>query len=140
MGRRWGGAALAAMLMGLAVSWTQSSAEDDKDPSIKEIMTKAHKGGNSLLFTVGKELKAADPDWEEVQKKTKELVKLGTSLGKNEPSKGEKESWEKLTKLYLDTAKQLDKSAQAKEKSKAVAAQTKLTKMCAACHKAHKGK
>jgi len=140
MNRRWGGAALAAMLTGLAVSWTQSSAEDDKEPSIKAIMTKAHKGGDSLLATVGKDLKAADPDWEDVQKKTKELVKLGTSLGKNEPPKGEKASWEKLTKSYLDTAKQLDKGAQAKEKSKAVAAHTKLTKMCAACHKAHKGK
>lgn len=61
-------------------------------------------------------------------------------LGKNEPPKGDKESWEKLTKSYLDTAKQLDKAAQAKEKSKAVVAHTKLTKMCMACHKAHKGK
>ncbi len=140
MSRRWCGAALAAVLMGLAVSWTQSSAEDDKEPSIKAIMTKAHKGGDSLIATVGKDLKAADPDWVDVQSKTKELVKLGSALGKNEPPKGEKESWEKLTKSYVDTAKQLDKAAQAKEKDKAVAAHTKLTKMCMTCHKAHKGK
>jgi hypothetical protein len=140
MSRRWYGVALAAVLMGLVVSWTQSSAEDGKDPSIKAIMTKAHKGGNSLLATVGKDLKGADPDWDDVQKKTKDLVKLGTSLGKNEPPKGDKGSWEKLTSSYVDTAKQLDAAAGAKEKSKAVTAHTKLTKMCMACHKAHKGK
>ncbi|HEY7312537.1 MAG TPA: hypothetical protein VH643_24450 [Gemmataceae bacterium] len=140
MSRRWCGAALAAVLMGMVVSWTPSSAEDDKELSIKAIMTKAHKGGNSLLATVGQDLKAADPDWDDVQMKTKELVKLGTSLGKNEPPKGDKESWEKLTKSYLDTAKQLDAATRAKEKSKAVTAHTKLTKMCMACHKVHKGK
>ena len=133
------GAALAAALIGLAASGTQSIAEDDKDPSIKEIMTKAHKGGNSLLSTVGKDLKSAEPNWDDVQTKTKELVKLGKSLGKNDPPKGDKESWEKLTKSYLDTAKQLDDAVRAKEKSKAVTAHSKLTKMCAACHKVHKG-
>ena len=140
MSRRWCGAALAALLVGLAASWTPSSAEDDKEPSIKAIMTKAHKGGDSLLFTVGKELKAADPDWADIQKKSKELVKLGTALSKNEPPKGEKASWEKLTKAYVDTAKQLDAASKAKEKTKAVNAQAKLTKMCMNCHKAHKGK
>ncbi|HEY7159235.1 MAG TPA: hypothetical protein VH575_35150 [Gemmataceae bacterium] len=140
MSRRWYGAALAAVLMGLAVSWTPSSAEDDKEPSIKAIMTKAHKGGNSLLAKVGQDLKAADPNWDDVQMKTKELVKLGTSLGKNEPPKGGKESWEKLTKSYVDTAKQFDAAAQKMEKTKAVTAHTKLTKMCMTCHKAHKGK
>jgi hypothetical protein len=136
--RRWG-AALAAVLVVLAASWTPSSADDDKEPTIKEIMTKAHKGGNSLLNTVGKDLKAADPDWAEVQKKTKELVKLGTSLGKATPPKGDKESWEKLTKSYTDTAKDLNRSAGNKDKDKAVGAQMKLTKMCANCHMAHKG-
>jgi hypothetical protein len=139
MSRRWCGAAVAALLVGLAVSWAQSSAEDDKDPSIKAIMTKAHKGGDSLLATVGNDLKAADPDWEDIQKKSKELVKLGTALGKNEPPKGDTQSWEKLTKSYVDTAKQLEAASKAKEKSKAVTAHTKLTKMCMACHKAHKG-
>ena len=139
MGRRLCGAALAAALIGLAASGTQSIAEDDKDPSIKEIMTKAHKGGNSLLSTVGKDLKSAEPNWDDVQTKTKDLVKLGKSLGKNDPPKGDKESWEKLTKSYLDTAKQLDDAVRAKEKSKAVTAHSKLTKMCATCHKVHKG-
>ena len=139
MGRRLCGAALAAALIGLAAAWSQLIAEDDTEPSIKEIMTKAHKGGKSLLSTVGGDLKSAEPNWDDVQTKAKELVKLGKSLGKNDPPKGDKESWEKLTKSYVDTAKQLDDAAQAKEKSKAVTAHSKLTKMCAACHKAHKG-
>ena len=140
MSRRRCGTALAVVLLGLAASWTELSAEDDKEPSIKTIMTKAHKGGNSILATLGKDLKSADPDWKDDEKKTKELVKLGTALGKNEPPKGSKPSWEKLTKSYVDTAKELEAAVTAKEKNKAVAAHTKLTKMCAACHKAHKGK
>ena len=103
-------------------------------------MTKAHKGGNSLLATLGKDLKSADPDWKDDQKKTKELVKLGMSLGKNEPPKGTKQSWDKLTKSYVNTAKQLEAAVTAKEKIKAVTAHTKLTKMCMTCHQAHKGK
>ena len=49
MGRRGCWAAVAAVLIGLAASWTESIADDDKEPSIKEIMTKADKGGNSLF-------------------------------------------------------------------------------------------
>ncbi|HTU23230.1 MAG TPA: hypothetical protein VMG10_34670 [Gemmataceae bacterium] len=140
MSRRWCGTALAVVLLGLAASWTQLIAEDDKEPSIKAIMTKAHKGGNSLIKTLEKDLKSAEPDWKDDEKKAKELVKLGTALGKNMPPKGSKESWEKLTKSYVDTAKDLEAAVTAKEKKKAVTAHTKLTKMCAACHKAHKGK
>src|SRR5262245_23993434 len=75
-----------------------SRADDQKELTIKEIMTKAHKGGNSLIQVVGKELKASDVDWEHVTEHVKDLVKLGKGLAKNEPAKGEKASWEKLTK------------------------------------------
>ena len=46
-----------ALLAGVAVA---------ADPTIKEIMTKAHKGGTSLLANMGKELKEDEPDWNDV--------------------------------------------------------------------------
>ena len=126
------------LLTGMALTLTTSKADEEKTPTIKEIMTKAHKGGKSLIQMVGKELKADEPDWADLQKKTKELVKLGTALGKNEPPKGEKASWEKLTKEYLKNAKALEDAAKKQDKAAALASQKKLTGACASCHKQHK--
>ena len=50
---------LLIVLVGLA-AWDPCGAQDKKDPSIKDIMTKAHKGGNSLIAQVAKELKIYD--------------------------------------------------------------------------------
>lgn len=93
MQRLSGAFLLVALLTGMLLMRTPSHADEETTPPIKAIMTKAHKGGNSLIQTVGKELKASEPDWADIQKKTKELVKLGTALGKNEPPRGEKTSW-----------------------------------------------
>ena len=131
--------ALGLALLAAAALTRSPSYAADKDPTIKEIMTKAHKGGDALLGTLGKDLKADSPDWDKVQKETKELVELGTSLGKNDPPKGDKESWMKLTAAYLDTAKDLDAAAGKKDKDTAAADQKKLTGSCMNCHKAHKG-
>jgi hypothetical protein len=122
---------------GLALS--RSAAQDDKEPSIKQIMTKAHKGGNSLLMKIGKELKGGDVDWSQVREQSKDLVKLGKALTKNEPPKGEKASWETLTKLYQKNATTLDEAVDKKDKDAAVAAHGKLAGSCKACHTAHKG-
>jgi hypothetical protein len=139
MTRVWRGAGVAALVG--AMSWVLSTSNaDDKDLTIKEIMGKAHKGPNSLIMTVGKDLKADEPDWADVEKKSKELVRLGTALGKNEPPKGEKASWQKLTQRYVTNAKALEKAAEDKDKSKALAAHKKLTGMCMACHSVHKSK
>jgi hypothetical protein len=127
-----------ALLTGMALLLSTSKADEEKTPTIKEIMIKAHKGGKSLIQTVGKELKADEPNWTDLQKKTKELVKLGTALGKNEPPKGEKASWEKLTKEYVKNAKALDEAAKKQDKTAALASQKKLTSACASCHKLHK--
>jgi hypothetical protein len=127
-----------AMLTGLALMLPPSSAADKDSPSIKEIMTKAHKGGDSLIGKLGTELKADDPDWAKVQEQTKDLVELGAALGKNTPPKGDKESWEKLTTAYEDNAKDMDKAAQKKDKETTAADLKKVMNMCMNCHKVHK--
>lgn len=128
-------AALMALLALFGLTMSSGAADE---PSIKDIMNKAHKGGNSILAKLGKDLKAASPDWAEVTKLSKELVSLGNALGKNKPPKGEKESWDKLTMAYQDTAKALLSAAEKKDQKTAAASQKKLSGMCGACHKAHK--
>src|SRR5262245_6986107 len=62
----------------------RTSGDPEKTPSIKEIMGKAHKGPNSILPNVGKDLRDTNgPDWDEIQKSAKELVSLGKELNKN---------------------------------------------------------
>jgi hypothetical protein len=127
-----------ALLVAAVLLLPPSTAADKDSPAIKEIMTKAHKGPDSLIGKLGAELKDDDPEWPKVQAQTKELVGLGAALGKNTPPKGDKESWEKLTTAYEDNAKDMDKAAQKKDKATTAADLKNLTNMCMHCHKAHK--
>lgn len=138
MQKIWGYAALLAVVAVLGTV-TSSSAEQD-DPSIKEIMTKAHKGGDAILGKIGKGLGAKEPAWDDLAKLSKELQTLGTALGKAKPAKGEQASWDKLTKEYNANAKDLVAAVEKKEQKDAQAAQKKLSGSCMGCHSAHKGK
>ncbi len=129
--------ASAIALTVVLVATATSSAADD--PSIKEIMTKAHKGADSLKSKLEKELKGKEVAWADVQKEAKELNTLGEQLVKAKPSKGEMTSWEKLAKAYSADAKALSEAADKKEQKDAVAALKKINASCGACHKAHKG-
>jgi hypothetical protein len=134
----WLAGGLAALM---ALGWTLSpSAGQEKDLSIKEIMDRAHRGSDSLLQQLGRELSADQPDWPQVQKQTKDLVLLGAALAEDKPRRGSQESWDRLTQQYLAGARQLDKAAQNKQPAEALAAQRQLESSCMACHKAHKGK
>jgi hypothetical protein len=114
------------------------AAATSKAMTTKEIMGKLNKGPNALTPTLRKELQATEPPWEEIQNQTREYVKLTTELGKCEPSKGNADSWAKLTKQYAETAQALDSAAQNKDKSAALAAHGRITRACAACHRAHR--
>src|SRR4051794_38633513 len=81
------------------------------DPTTKDIMTKAHKGPNSELFNIARELKEDEPKWDDIKKETADLVEMAKALAKNDPPKGDKESWQKLSKQYLDKATALDAAA-----------------------------
>ena len=108
------------------------------DPTIKDIMTKAHKGGKSLLGNINSELKDDEPDWSDVQKNTKDLVQLGMSLGKNTPPKGDQASWDRLTKAYVANVQSLEAAAENKNKSAAQATLKQIQGSCRACHMAHR--
>ncbi len=117
----------------LAGARTQESA------TIKEVMDKLHKGGNAPLAKLKTALKAESPDWTEVQGLTKDFVKFGALLEKNDPPRGEKADFEKLAKAYYKNAKALDDSAKAEDKGKAQSALNKIGASCKSCHTAHKG-
>src|SRR5262245_4889514 len=122
----------------LAVAVLVGGATADDTPTIKEIMTKAHKGGDALLKKLGKQLKGKDVPWEDVQAESKELLDLGKSLGKNDPPKGDKKSWEKFTASYVKGAESLHKAADDKDQKTAAKAQTSLEGSCKACHAVHR--
>jgi cytochrome c556 len=127
-----------ALLAVMFLASGSAGAVARKDLTVKEIMGKAHKGPNSLLASVGKELRSDEPDWSDIQTEAKELVTLGTALGKNEPPQGQKASWDKLTKQYLAGVMDLAAAAQRKDKSAAQAAHRKLSGSCRSCHQVHR--
>jgi hypothetical protein len=131
--------ALVALVTVAGLTLAPSRAEDKKTPTIKEVMAKANKGNSALLGVLKKELAAQDINWDHVQEHAKELLDLSKALGKNEPPKGEKASWEKLTKQYEDNATALNKAAEKKERQAATDARNKLQGSCAGCHKLHRG-
>ena len=112
--------------------------EEKETPKIKAVMKKLHKGSTSQQNVLKKQAQANPPDWEAIGKTTKDFVILGAALAKNDPPKGDKESWKKLADKYYDTAKSLDDAAEAKDLAKLQAAQKTMGASCKACHTAHK--
>jgi cytochrome c556 len=132
-----------AMIVGMAVgvamgAWVvRPAGAADKPHAIKEIMNKLNKPG-AIGPNLGKDLKEDDLDWDEIQRETKEYAQYAEELGKNDPPKGDKGSWSSLTKAYADNAKQMDFSAQQKDRKGTLAAHQKLMDSCMSCHKAHR--
>jgi cytochrome c' len=115
-----------------------AGSDDEKTPTIKEVMQKLHKGANSPLAKVKKALAADSPDWKDIQKTTKDFATYGAALPKNDPPKGEKEDFKKQADAYSDNAKALNDAAKKEDKEAAQAAFKKVSTSCTACHKAHR--
>ena len=110
----------------------------DHGAGIGAIMTKLAKGPNSLTPVLGKEL-AADPvAWETVLPQAKEYAHLASEMGGFDPPKGAKDSWAKLTGAYAQSAADLEKAAEKKDKDAALAAHKQLANSCMTCHQAHR--
>jgi|HubBroStandDraft_6_1064221.scaffolds.fasta_scaffold1117961_2 cytochrome c556 len=131
-------AALAAFVAVSAAKPSRVGAADDKVPTIEDIMQKVNKGKGALFTQVKDAVQSGSPDWGNVQKMTKEISALADFLGKNDPPKGDKASWEKLTKAYTEKAKKLNDDAQSKNLSEVQADVKALGGSCQACHRAHR--
>ena len=87
-------------------SWQRLCSRDDTPSEIKQIMVKANKsGGTGLYPRVVVELRADDTNWEQVQKDTKEIARLGTSSANSPLRKATRIPRQKLTKAYADNAR-----------------------------------
>jgi hypothetical protein len=107
-------------------------------PGTRQIMMKLAKGPSSINELLRKELEESSPPWEAIQGQAKEYATESASLAKYDPPRGSKESWAKLTAEWAESAADLDKAAQAKDKDAAKAAHTELNTSCMACHREHR--
>jgi cytochrome c556 len=129
---------VAALLSAVALASSRAGADDEKTPTIKEVMRKLHKGANAPLGKLKAQLKEKSPPWKAVQDEAKDFVTLGGALSKNDPPRGDKEAYKKLADAYFDNAKALDDAAQKEDATAAQGAFRKISGSCAACHKAHR--
>ncbi len=108
------------------------------NPVIKEAMVKIGKGPNSLAPTIGNDLKKTPIPWDAIGPQAHEVATLAASIVKEEPMRGEKESWSRLAGAFAATADELDKAAQANDQAAATKAHAKLSNGCMECHRAHR--
>ena len=115
---------LVCLVAALWVSTPAFSADDDSEPKYKTkvIMKEAFKGG------LVKKVAGGTASEEEVKKVHEMLV----ALSKNEPKKGEAESWKKLTGALVKASKAVA------EGDKDAGEQLMKAANCKACHKLHK--
>lgn len=138
MRRKFGLAVLGAAVFAVAVSALVAADKEDPKkeevPTIKDCMAfQAEKGPAAKVAAAAKAEK-----WEDAQKASAELAKLGEALGKNTPPRNadKKDEWEKLTKAFAEKTAAVDTAAKAKKAddvSKAVEALLDR-KNCGACH------
>ena len=140
-------AALGSMAMILsfgAVTTAQDKKKTDKKtdelPDISEIMRKAHKGTDAYFAKIKTAVKGEK--WEDAGKTAKDLSLAADALAKNTPGKGDKKSWETLTKKYSDGAKSVVEAIEkkdAKTVNDAFNPKTgSLGASCKGCHDKHK--
>lgn len=114
-------------------------ADDKKSDKIDvhEIMEKVP-GKKGLCATCAAAAKAGK--WEDAQKASAEMKKYGEAMGQNDPPKGSKDSWAKLTKKFAEQMTAIDDAAQKKDAAAVAKATGAFTQSCKACHDAHKSK
>jgi cytochrome c556 len=126
---------LAALVAGVAYLGT-ATAQEEKIKDVKGCMAFQNKVRGDL----GKQVKSKSPDWEAIQKETKEWVGVAETLGKQSPPKGTAESWKKQTETYMKNVKAVDEAAEKKDSAAATKALATVGASCGGCHAQHKPK
>jgi cytochrome c556 len=119
---------------------TAAVGAEEKTPTIKEVMTKLYKGPNANMAKLKNELNANPPAWKQVKDRTKDFVTLAEGLAKNEPRKGDKDSFKKLADTHLANAKSLNDAAKKEDQKATQEVLKKIGGSCMACHQAHRGR
>lgn len=103
---------------------------------IEEIMGKGFKKGG-LRHKISLEIDKDNPNWNDVDKNTKELVKLCETLCKEKQPQGEADSWKKLTEALTKNVKSLSEAAGKKDHPNAKTLIAKINNSCKECHNLH---
>ena len=104
-----------ALALGVILTATvqgQDGKTEKKVPSIKKVMSLTH-GKTGFKSKFEKAVKAEN--WKEAAKIAKDWEACAENLAKNEPPKGSKEDWEKITGSYVKTIKTLEEASEKQE-------------------------
>ena len=134
-----GGRVVVLVVAGL-VSGPAGASSDDETPSIKKVMSKLHKGKNAPLKQAQGSPERRFARLGGGSERGQALRDLRRALPKNDPPRGEKESYEKLAKAYASAAKSLEESAEKEDLKGSRDAFKKISTSCMPCHKSHKSK
>lgn len=128
------------LLSAVGMLTNPAGAQVEKVLAIKEIMIRLYKGPNSLSPTIGRELRAEAPPWDHLRQEAHEFTILTVELAALHPARGERASWELLTRASVEHARALENAVTHHDRPAAQAAHARLSeaKGCAACHEAHR--
>ena len=115
-------------VVGIGFAMSQTRADKKKEPDVKQLMQKAHKGKDSPLAIVQTQVKLDKPDWILLARNTKPLFDLANSIKDNQ-------SYTSQPGPYVNGVKALIAAAKAKDIKKARLAADGLSKSCAGCHR-----
>lgn len=91
----------------------------------------------NLLGASGRAIVFADTDWEDISKRSAELVELTAAIAKLTPPKGTAESWQDRCANALEKANAIAKAAEKKD-ARLLQKSVIAYRTCAACHSSHR--
>jgi cytochrome c556 len=132
------GALLAGFSLCVALDAATATAADDKKPAAIDVIMKKVNGKKGLVAKV--EEAGKGEKWDDAGKDAAEIKKLTADLGKNDPPKGDKDNWAKLSKKYAEQGAAIADAVEKKD-AKALATAVKSIKGgCKECHDTHQNK
>jgi cytochrome c556 len=127
---------LAVLAAGVAYLGSATAADEPKTKNVKGCMVFQNKVRGDL----GKQVKAKDPKWEDIQKQTKDWVQVAEELSKFKPPKGDDASWKEQTEKYQTNVKAVDAAAEKKDPAGVTKGLATIQSSCGACHTKHRAK
>lgn len=103
-----------------------------------DVMRGLNRRQSGLHNQLGTALKADSIDWSMIQPKAQEYATLAAALGRTEPAKGDKASWEALTTTFAENARALNAAIQKNDKDAALNVHDQISQSCMTCHQAHR--
>ncbi|WP_165071270.1 cytochrome c [Paludisphaera rhizosphaerae] len=131
------GASLAVLIVAGLISARVDAAADDP-ASVEVVMKKLFAGKTAPAKSLQAAAKSDSPDWAKVKEVSDLFSKYAPDLGKNDPPKGDKASWAKLTKALTDETKKLASAADKKDSGELKASAKAIGGSCKSCHDAHR--